>query len=113
MVRRPDDALGVVEVVGMTAALGVLDRMVKASPVTVSGPAFAGDGLVAWFVHGTVAAVQEAFEVGLDHPGGMAPKAERVVIGRPDPALFEIFGIGTVVPSSVVPSGEEGRLSVE
>ncbi|HWP62628.1 MAG TPA: BMC domain-containing protein [Candidatus Binatia bacterium] len=111
--RRPDDALGVVEVVGMTAAIAILDRMVKASPVTVSGPAFAGDGLVAWFVHGSVAAVQEAVAVALDRPVGMAAEPSTVVIGRPDETVLEIFGIVPVSPSQEALNGEEGESSVE
>ena len=82
-------ALGIVEVEGMTAALAVADTMAKAAPVALSGPASIGDGLVDWFVHGSIAAVEEAVAVvDRTHAGALRSVT---VIGRPDPMVVEIF----------------------
>jgi len=97
-VSRPDAALGLLEVRGMTAAVGAADAMAKAAPVDIGGPALIGDGLVTLFVLGEISAVGEALEAG-------ARTAERIgrllacrLIGRPSPDLAGLFCIDDTPP---------------
>lgn len=113
MVRGPGDALGVVEVRGMTAALAVLDRMGKAAPVVFAGPALIGDGLVGWFIHGPIAAVQEAVETALLGSSSSSGHVVGVVIGRPDESVVALFGVEDVVPLSAIANQEEGLRRME
>jgi microcompartment protein CcmL/EutN len=101
------DALGIVEVEGMTAALAVADAMVKAAPVTLSGPASIGDGLVDWFVHGSIAAVEEAVAVADRVFAGSLRSV--AVIGRPDLMVVEIF-VAAADRSGGAATREEGWL---
>ena len=65
------EALGMVETRGLTAAIEAADAMVKAANVTLIGKVHVGGGLVTVMVRGDVGAVKAATDAG-------AAAAERV-----------------------------------
>ena len=65
------EALGMIETRGLTAAIEAADAMVKAAEVTLVGTEKIGSGLVSVMVRGDVGAVKSATEAG-------AAAAERV-----------------------------------
>ena len=95
---RADDALGLLEVRGITAAIGAADVMAKAALVEVLGPALIGDGLVTLFVRGEIAAVREALDAGSRSAQGFGLLRACRLIGRPVPELDRVFGIPLPVP---------------
>ena len=58
------EALGMVETRGLTAAIEAADAMVKAANVTLVGKEFVGGGLVTVMVRGDVGAVKAATDAG-------------------------------------------------
>ena len=75
-------AMGMLEVHGLTAAIGAADAMAKAAPVRVDGPYLVGCGLVTIVVRGDIAAVIEAVEAGAAAAGRARP-ADRPTRHRP------------------------------
>ena len=59
------EALGMIETRGLTAAIEAADAMVKAAEVTLVGTAKIGSGLVSVMVRGDVGAVKAAVEAGV------------------------------------------------
>ena len=59
-------ALGMVETRGLTAAIEAADAMTKAAEVTLVGTEKIGSGLVTVMVRGDVGAVKAAVETGAD-----------------------------------------------
>ena len=62
-------ALGMVETRGLTAAIEAADAMTKAAEVTLIGTEKIGSGLVTVMVRGDVGAVKAAVETGADAAG--------------------------------------------
>ena len=62
-------ALGMVETRGLTAAIEAADAMTKAAEVTLVGTEKIGSGLVTVMVRGDVGAVKAAVETGADAAG--------------------------------------------
>lgn len=89
--RGIDDALGLLEVRGMTAALAASDVMAKAAPVAVGPACRIGDGLVTIPLHGEIAAVREALAVGAAAGSVEGHVVASHAIGRPAAGLVEIF----------------------
>ena len=58
------EALGMIETRGLTAAIEAADAMVKAAEVVLVGTEKIGSGLVSVMVRGEVGAVKEAVEAG-------------------------------------------------
>ena len=58
------EALGMIETRGLTAAVEAADAMVKAAEVTLIGTEKIGSGLVSGMVRGDVGAVKAAVEAG-------------------------------------------------
>ncbi len=58
------EALGMIETRGLTAAIEAADAMVKAAEVTLIGTEKIGSGLVSVMVRGDVGAVKAAVEAG-------------------------------------------------
>ncbi len=58
------EALGMIETRGLTAAIEAADAMVKAAEVTLVGTEKIGSGLVSVMVRGDVGAVKAAVEAG-------------------------------------------------
>jgi len=77
------EALGMVETRGLTAAIEAADAMVKAAEVTLIGTEKIGSGLVTVMVRGDVAAVKAATEVGAANAGKLGELIAVHVIPRP------------------------------
>ena len=58
------EALGMIETRGLTAAIEAADAMVKSAEVTLIGTEKIGSGLVSVMVRGDVGAVKAAVEAG-------------------------------------------------
>lgn len=87
--------MGMLEVVGLTAAIGAADVMAKAAPVRLDGPFIVGNGLVTVVARGEIAAVTEAIEAGAVAAGRLGHLTARHVIGRPSADVDAIFGFST------------------
>ena len=87
--------MGMLEVLGLTAAVGAADVMAKAAPVRLDGPFVIGSGLVTVVVRGDIAAVREAVEAGATVAGRLGHLTARHVIGRPSDEIDAIFGFST------------------
>ena len=87
-----ETAIGMLEVLGLTAAIGAADAMAKAAPVRLVGPFVIGRGLVTVVVRGEIAAVGEAIEAGASAAGRLGRVATRHVIGRPFADVDANFG---------------------
>lgn len=87
--------MGMLEVLGLTAAIGAADAMAKAAPVRLDGPFIIGNGLVTVVVRGDIAAVIEAVEAGATAAGRLGHLIARHVIGRPSGEVDAIFGFTT------------------
>lgn len=85
------EALGMVETRGLTAAIEAADAMVKSAEVVLVGTEKIGSGLVTVMVRGDVGAVKSAIEVG----GGAAQKLGELVavhvIPRPHQDIEKIL----------------------
>lgn len=91
--RRPDDALGMVEVRGMTATLAAADIMAKAAAIDVGRTVAIGDGLVTLAIHGDIAAVREALAAATA-AGPVVPHLVAArAIGRPADGLVDAFDL--------------------
>jgi len=84
--------MGLLEVHGLTTAIGAADAMRKAAPIHVRPLQRIGDGLVTLVAEGDIASVQEAVEVGAEQAARIGRVVARHVIGRPSPDLARIFG---------------------
>ena len=76
-------ALGMVETRGLTAAIAAADAMTKAAEVTLVGTEKIGSGLVTVMVRGDVGAVKAAVEAGSDAASRLGELVATHVIPRP------------------------------
>ena len=76
-------ALGMVETRGLTAAIEAADAMTKAAEVTLVGTEKIGSGLVSVMVRGDVGAVKAAVESGSDAASRLGELVATHVIPRP------------------------------
>ena len=84
--------MGMIEVHGLTAAIGAADAMAKAAPVRLHGPFVIGSGLVTVVARGDIASVREAVDAGVAAAGHLGRITARHVIGRPTDELDAVFG---------------------
>ena len=77
------EALGMVETRGLTAAIEAADAMVKAAEVTLIGTEKIGSGLVTVMVRGDVGAVKSAVEAGGANAAKLGELVATHVIPRP------------------------------
>lgn len=77
------EALGMVETRGLTAAIEAADAMVKAAEVVLIGTEKIGSGLVTVMVRGDVGAVKAATEVGSSAAAKLGELVAVHVIPRP------------------------------
>ena len=77
------DALGMVETRGLTAAIDAADAMTKAAEVTLVGTEKIGSGLVTVMVRGDVGAVKAAVEAGESAASKLGELVATHVIPRP------------------------------
>ena len=76
-------ALGMVETRGLTAAIEAADSMTKSAEVTLVGTEKIGSGLVTVMVRGDVGAVKAAVEAGSDAASRLGELVATHVIPRP------------------------------
>ena len=77
------DALGMVETRGLTAAIDAADAMTKAAEVTLVGTEKIGSGLVTVMVRGDVGDVKAAVEAGESAASKLGELVATHVIPRP------------------------------
>ncbi|MBR4982091.1 MAG: BMC domain-containing protein [Lachnospiraceae bacterium] len=77
------EALGMVETRGLTAAIDAADAMTKAAEVTLVGTEKIGSGLVTVMVRGDVGAVKAAVEAGESAASKLGELVATHVIPRP------------------------------
>ena len=78
-----NEALGMVETRGLTAAIEAADAMVKAAEVVLIGTEKIGSGLVSVMVRGDVGAVKAAVEAGSSSASKLGDLVATHVIPRP------------------------------
>ena len=87
-----DEALGLIETVGLVAATEAADAMVKAANVRIVTRQQPGGGLIAVLVRGDVSAVKAAVEAGAAAARPLGRVVSAHVIARPHediPAILE------------------------
>ena len=87
------EALGMVETRGLTAAIEAADAMVKAAEVVLVGTEKIGSGLVTVLVRGDVGAVKAATEVGANAAARLGELVAVHVIPRPHTDVEKILPI--------------------
>ena len=85
------EALGMVETRGLTAAIEAADAMVKAANVTLTGKKLIGGGLVTVMIEGDVGAVKAAVDAGAAAAQKVGELVSVHVIARPDEELGEFL----------------------
>jgi len=85
------EALGMIETRGLTAAIEAADAMVKAAEVTLIGTEKIGSGLVSVMVRGDVGAVKAAVEAGSATAQRLGEVIATHVIPRPHADVEQIL----------------------
>ena len=85
------DALGMVETRGLTAAIEAADAMTKAAEVVLIGTEKIGSGLVTVMVRGDVGAVKAAVEAGESAASRLGELVATHVIPRPHSDVEKIL----------------------
>ena len=91
--RMSQEALGMVETRGLTAAIEAADSMVKAAQVTLIGTEKIGSGLVTVMVRGDVGAVKAAVEAGAANASRLGELVATHVIPRPHQDVEKILPV--------------------
>jgi microcompartment protein CcmL/EutN len=86
-----NEALGMVETRGLTAAIEAADAMVKSAEVTLIGTEKIGSGLVSVMVRGDVGAVKAAVEAGSANASRLGELVAVHVIPRPHADVEKIL----------------------
>ncbi len=89
--RMAQEALGMVETRGLTAAIEAADAMVKAANVVLIGTEKIGSGLVTVMVRGDVGAVKSAVEAGAANASRLGELVATHVIPRPHTDVEKIL----------------------
>ena len=85
------EALGMIETRGLTAAIETADAMVKSAEVTLIGTEKIGSGLVSVMVRGDVGAVKAAVEAGGQAASTLGELVATHVIPRPHADVEKIL----------------------
>ena len=85
------EALGMIETRGLTAAIEAADAMVKAAEVVLIGTEKIGSGLVSVMVRGDVGAVKAATEAGANMAQKLGELVATHVIPRPHADVEKIL----------------------
>ena len=91
--RMTQEALGMVETRGLTAAIEAADQMCKAANVVLVGTEKIGSGLVAVMVRGDVGAVKSAVESGSAAASRLGELVATHVIPRPHTDVEKILPV--------------------
>ena len=89
--RMSQEALGMVETRGLTAAIEAADAMTKAAEVALVGTEKIGSGLVTVMVRGDVGAVKAAVEAGTSAASKLGELVATHVIPRPHSDVEKIL----------------------
>ncbi len=89
------EALGMVETHGLTAAIEAADTMVKSANVVLIGYEKIGSGLVTVMVRGDVGAVKAATDAGASSAANVGEVVATHVIPRPHTDVEKILPKGT------------------
>lgn len=87
----PDGALGLLETLGLVAAVEAADAMLKAADVRLLRQQRTVPGLVTHVVTGETAAVRSAVDAGAAAAERVGRVAARHVIPRPDPSVWRLL----------------------
>ena len=85
------EALGMIETRGLTAAIEAADAMTKSAEVSLVGTEKIGSGLVSVMVRGDVGAVKAAVESGAAAASRLGELVAQHVIPRPHPDVEGIL----------------------
>lgn len=88
-----DQALGMLETVGMVPALEAADKMLKAADVELISYENVGSTLVTVFIKGDVAAVKAAIDAGAEAAAAIGKLTATDVIPRPIRPIGDIVSI--------------------
>lgn len=88
-----NEALGLVETIGLTPALEAADKMLKAANVELVSYENIGSTLVTIMVKGDVAAVTSAVEEGARAAAAIGKLTAQNVMPRPIPAVGNIVSV--------------------
>ncbi len=91
--RMTQEALGMVETRGLTAAIEAADQMCKAANVALVGTEKIGSGLVTVMVRGDVGAVKSAVEAGSAAASRLGELVATHVIPRPHNDVEKILPV--------------------
>ena len=91
--RMTQEALGMVETRGLTAAIEAADQMCKAANVALVGTEKIGSGLVTVMVRGDVGAVKSAVEAGSSVASRLGELVAPHVIPRPHTDVEKILPV--------------------
>lgn len=105
------ESLGLIETIGLTAAVAAADAAVKSANVTLVGYELAnGDGMTVVKVRGDVGAVKAAVSAGAAEAGRVGTVVSTSVIARPANGLGKIVESGATVglerPAAAVAAAE-------
>jgi ethanolamine utilization protein EutM len=89
------EALGIVETLGLATAVQAADAAVKAANVTISSYNKIGGGKVSVLIRGDVAAVKAAVEAATESASSVGKVEATTVIPRPSDKLSPVFPIGS------------------
>jgi len=85
------NAIGMVEVKSLVAAIQAADTMVKSADVRIVSVDFVGSGIIAVIVSGEVAAVKAAVDNAKETAGQLAEIISTNVIARPHDEVDKIL----------------------
>lgn len=86
-----EEALGMIETIGQTAAIEAADAMVKTAKVVCIGEERIGAAYVTIFIRGDVGAVKASVEAGADRARAVGEVVSAHVIPRPHPDVEKIL----------------------
>ena len=86
-----NEALGIVEVKGLIAAVSATDAMAKAANVRILDRVAIGNAFVATFVRGDVGSVRAAVDAGAAAAQQHGELVSAHVIARPEEAVLGLF----------------------
>ncbi|WP_374724559.1 BMC domain-containing protein [Calidifontibacillus erzurumensis] len=92
-----NQSIGIIEVIGLTAATACIDGMVKAAFVEVYNIKQTGSGMLTIIIQGDLASVQFAVEKGADVAQSFGELIGIHVIPRPYSGLEKIIGEKKVI----------------
>ena len=97
-------SLGVIETIGLTAAIHAADAACKAAGVRLTGYRKAGSGLVSVYFEGEISAVKVAVDSGVDVISGRAEFCMSLVMARPDTSVLAMLTQGCLSKVEEIPN---------